>query len=252
MSDNEVNKESTSSSIVEDDSIPIMNESVILIDASRKNNFLSLKDKAEILQRLDEGELASNLAREYGISKSTISRFKKRKETIQEAVTIIFPNNTDRRTMRGTFYKKTEAALYQWYLEQQQRHIEVTSTMLRDMAQIYYNQFEESNYSFCASVGWLTKFKRRYGIQLSSNSQTNTKESLDKKLKSSREVNNPLRIDNVSERILQNVNKKEAIRCLDTVIRWSSENAVDSLYITMLRSLKNQMNTGTKLRLNCN
>lgn len=39
-------------------------------DTSRKNNYLSLKDKAEILQRLDHGAQASNLAREFGISNS--------------------------------------------------------------------------------------------------------------------------------------------------------------------------------------
>lgn len=29
-----------------------------------------------------------------------------------------------------------------------------------------YNVCEVSNYSFCASLGWLSKFKRRFGIRL--------------------------------------------------------------------------------------
>lgn len=125
----------------------------LIIDDSRKNNFLSLKDKAEILQRLDEGAMASCLAREYGVSKSTISRFKKRKDSIQMAVTTIYPNNTERRTLRGTFHPKMEQALYKWYLNKCHHKISVSTSMLREQAHSYYNQFQESNYSFVASTG---------------------------------------------------------------------------------------------------
>lgn len=259
MSDVESNNKSFSSPRVQDESNDeIIDESELIADGSRKNHFLSLKDKATILQRLDEGALASNLAREYGISKSTISRFKKRKETIQNAVTTIFPNNTDRRTMRGSFYKKTEAALYEWYQEQRQHNVEVSGTMLREKAQIFYNAFQESNYSFCASVGWLSKFKRRYGIKLSHSSQSHEKQStFDQNAKPSED---PLRINehhtvsqNISlqNEIQQSVDRKEAMRCIDTVIRWSTENTVDSLYLTMLRSLKNQIKIGPKVKYVC-
>lgn len=224
----------------------------VIVDGNRKNNFLSLKDKAEILQRLDQGALASNLAREYGISKSTVSRFKKRKDTIQNAVTSIFPNNTDRRTMRGTFYKKTETALYQWYLKQCEQSVEVTGSMLREKAQSIYNECEVSNYSFCASVGWLTKFKRRYGIKLSHKTTSNVEETAP----NTSTEDDPLIIDEQEHRAIpQNtthcVDKKEAIRCIDTVIRWSTENSVDSLYLTMLRSLKNQVKLGPKIKYVC-
>lgn len=131
----------------------MIDENDVIIDESRKNNFLSLKDKAEILERLDRGATASHLAREYGISKSTISRFKKRKQSIQEAVTTIYPNNTDRRTMRGTFHPKMEQALYKWYLNKCDQNIEITSSMLREQAHIFYNELQESNYTFAASTG---------------------------------------------------------------------------------------------------
>lgn len=257
MSVNDSSQKRFTTSRVQDESKDeIIDESELIVDGSRKNNFLSLEDKAEILHRLDEGELASNLAREYGISKSTISRFKKRKGTIQNAVTKIFPNNTDRRTMRGPFYKKTEAALYEWYQKQCQKNIEVTGSMLRKKAQFFYNTFEESSYSFCASVGWLSKFKRRYGIKLSNSTQSNEKKaSIDQPTKSSE---NPLRISgrsavshDIVHSVTQTVERKEGIRCIETVIRWSTENTVDSLYLTMLRSLKNQIKMDPKIKYIC-
>lgn len=209
-------------------------------DTSRKNNYLSLKDKAEILQRLEQGAKASNLAREYGISKSTISRFKKKKMAIEKAVTTIYSNNSARCTMRGTLYKKTESALYQWHLEQTRQNITVTGLMLRKRAQQLYDECEESNYSFCASIGWLARFKRRYGIRLTKNPNTKTAcaqpESIHAGIQLVEEVKN------TAPKPIQTVDHREAIRCIDRVIRWSTENTVDSLYLTMLRSLKNHIN----------
>lgn len=254
MSGDELCQESIFESMDNVEPIPINDEIETIIDESRKNNFLTLKDKAEILQRLDEGELASSLAREYGISQSTISRFKKRKESIQKAVTTIYSNNSNRRTLRGTFYKKTEEALYQWYLEERQKNIDVTGTMLRNKAQYFYNKFKESNYSFCASVGWLTRFKKRYGIQFLNNSQTFAREELNEKPNTSKQAENQSNSNDGQTQTnvaVQSVDKKDAIRCIDTVIKWSSENEVDSLYITMLRNLKNQMKLGKQFRLIC-
>lgn len=224
-----------------------LDESDVMIDGSRKNNFLSLKDKAEILRRLDQGTLASNLAREYGISKSTISRFKKKRDCIQKAVTTTFPNNTERRTMRGTLFKNTEAALHQWYLDQKQKNIKVTSSMLQEKAQIFYNECEVKNYSFNASVGWLRRFKRRYGIELSNNTTSNR---IGTSPVASGQTDDPINVnhDSLSEKLSQSVEKKEAIRSVDTVIRWSIENSIDSLYLTMLRSLKNQIKGGSKVK----
>lgn len=244
----------------------MIDESEVIIDESRKNNFLSLKDKAEILQRLEQGDLASNLAREYGISKSTISRFKKRKETIHKAVTTIYPNNTDRRTMRGTFHPKMEQALYKWYLEQCKQNVNVSTSMLRSQAQIYYNEFQECNYSFLASTGWIKNFKKRFGIdQLSGNKAVEQR-----KRKPRINANDALRCetieylietrpddeDNLRPQITCTIKPKtdiieedyvddnEAYRCLDTVIKWSLQRGMDTLYLTMLRNLKSKARKG--------
>lgn len=239
----------------------------MIIDESRKNNFLSLKDKAEILERLEQGALASALAREYGVSKSTVSRFKKRKETIQKAVTAIYPNNTDRRTMRGTFHPKMEQELYKWYLEQCNQNIDVTIPMLRRQAQIYYNELKESNYTFSASNGWINNFKKRFGIdRLSGVSPVEPKK---RKLNTKNDgmkcetieyliETNPDCDNNFTQQItctLQSttniiqeeyVDDSEAYRCLDTVIKWSLQRGVDTLYLTMLRNLKARAQSGKK------
>lgn len=245
----------------------MIDESEVIIDESRKNNFLSLKDKAEILERLEQGEAATNLAREYGISKSTISRFKKRKETIHKAVTSIYPNNTDRRTMRGTFHPKMEQALYKWYLDQCNQNVEVSTAMLRSQAQIYYNEFQESNYTFSASTGWIKNFRKRFGIdRLSGNRSSEPRKR--KTMNTDDEIRcetieylietSPDCGENFAPQITCTIKPKpnvteeefvddnEAYRCLETVIKWSMQRGVDTLYLTMLRNLKSKARKGKK------
>lgn len=245
----------------------MIDESEVIVDESRKNNFLSLKDKAEILERLDQGEAATNLAREYGISKSTVSRFKKRKDTIHKAVTSIYPNNTDRRTMRGTFHPKMEQALYKWYVEQCDKNIDVSTAMLRGQAQIFYNEFQESNYSFAASTGWIKNFKKRFGIDRLNGDKT-TEQRKGHRRATGEELKcetieylietNPDCDENFAQQITctikpranvmedEFVDDNDAYRCLDTVIKWSMQRGIDTLYLTMLRNLKSKARKGTK------
>lgn len=245
----------------------MIDESEVIIDESRRNNFLSLKDKAEILERLDQGESATNLAREYGISKSTISRFKKRKETIHKAVTSIYPNNTDRRTMRGTFHPKMEQALYKWYLEQCNQNVNVSTAMLRSQAQIFYTELQESNYTFSASTGWIKNFKKRFGIDRLSGDKNgeprkrktvNQADALQCETIEYLIETSPDCEPNFAQQITCTIKPKveiteeefvddnEAYRCLETVIRWSMQRNHDTLYLTMLRNLKSKARKGRK------
>ncbi|XP_055318118.1 tigger transposable element-derived protein 2-like [Sitodiplosis mosellana] len=245
----------------------MIDESEVIIDESRKNNFLSLKDKAEILERLDQGESATNLASEYGISKSTISRFKKRKETIHMAITSIYPNNTDRRTLRGTFHPKMEQALYKWYVEQSNQNVDVSTAMLRSQAQIFYAEFQENNYTFSASTGWIKNFKKRFGIgRLSGNKNTeprkrktvNTDDALECETIEYLIETTPDCKPNFAQQITCTIKPKaeiteeefvddnEAYRCLETVIKWSMQRGMDRLYLTMLRKLKSKARKGRK------
>lgn len=269
----------------------MIDESDVVIDESRKNNFLSLKDKAEILERLENGETAANLAREYGISKSTVSRFKKRKEIIHRAVSTIYPNNTNRRTMRGTFHPKMEQALYKWYVEQCQQNVEVSTAMLRHQAQIFYHEFRESNYSFSASTGWMKNFKKRFGIERLSGDKSKFEQYKQEAMLNGDvggdignadiggdnedddlncesyeyliETNTDCDDENFSQQITikpevaetdtdilpieeKTIDDAEAYDCLETVIKWSMQRGIDTLYLTMLRNLKSKARNGKK------
>lgn len=57
-----------------------------------------------------------------------------------------------------------EDALYEWFLCQRKLHIPVGGTQLKCKALEFHKKFYEGH--FIASDGWLTKYKKRYGIRL--------------------------------------------------------------------------------------
>lgn len=217
-------------------------------ESSRKCN-LSLKSKADVLKRLDEGTKASQLAREYGVSKSTISRFKKKKETIQKAAKA---HSSNHQILRGSLRPKTEAALCNWYLGQREQNITVTGEEIKEKALSLYKEYENSEGSFRASSGWLLNFKRQFGTQGPKKNDV-AEEQMDdeddqKQDTDPSNVDDLIRNSNNIQILNKHVETKEALRSIDTLIRWSNENTVDSLYITMLRNLKNQVKNGNKIK----
>lgn len=57
-----------------------------------------------------------------------------------------------------------EKALYNWFLQQREKHVPVTSEIIRAKAKFFYEKITGKS-DFVASNGWLCKFKSRYGIR---------------------------------------------------------------------------------------
>lgn len=120
---------------------------------SKRNQFLSLKTKIDILNKLNDGVRPIHIAKEYGIALSTISRLKKCKTSLEEAM-YMYQNNSDRRSLRGTYHPKMESALHKWYLEQSENGIPVTGSILRLKARELNKKIRENDLEFRASPGW--------------------------------------------------------------------------------------------------
>lgn len=133
----------------EDDSIEKSGESVTVKSGKKGNQFLSLKTKIDILNKLNDGVRPIHIANEYGIALSTISRLKKCKTSIEEAM-YMYQNDLSRRSLRGTFHPKMESTLHKWYLEQNEKCIPVTGSMLRLKARELNKKIRENDLEFRA------------------------------------------------------------------------------------------------------
>lgn len=243
---------------------------------TKKNQFLSLKTKIDILNKLKDGVKPIRISNEYGIALSTISRLKKCKTSLHEAMNM-YQNNSERRSLRGTFNPKMEMALHKWYLEQKENAVPVTSCMLRLKARELHKTIHENDLEFRASQGWMEKFKKRYGIRLKSsrgerqttdniafdyddhnndNGKSNDNEDAGHhrishiEIKSEHDILfeptfvtvNDIEDDQImtdkTESTSQEKDFTRVIECVDEVIQWGIANEIESLYLTMLRSLR--------------
>lgn len=233
---------------------------------NKRNQFLSLKTKIDILNKLNEGVRPIHISNEYGIALSTISRLKKCKTSLREAMNI-YQNNSDRRSLRGTFHPKMESALHKWYLEQTENGVTVTGSILRLKAREFNKKIRENNLEFRASPGWMDKFKKRYGIRLKSargerqatdsiafdyDDHDDAEEKSEIEIKSEEVLYEPafvtvnnldddLSFENKSETASKNTSYTKVMQCVDEVLQWSIDNQIEALYLTMLKSLRERI-----------
>lgn len=131
----------------------------------RKHLTLTLDKKHEILKRLEKGEKLLHLATEYNVGRATIHDIKKKKDQIET----FFKNNDSklgtRKTLKTGEFPQVEEALYAWFLQERNRHTPISGELLMEKAKVFYSKIMNKD-DFRASVGWLDKFKKRFGIRI--------------------------------------------------------------------------------------
>ncbi|XP_041979219.1 jerky protein homolog-like [Aricia agestis] len=132
----------------------------------RKHKALTIKEKCEILQRIDRSETMSKLAQEYGIGRATIFDIKKNRHKIEEFLSSTSECDVNKRkSLKKACHPEVEEALYTWFQQETNAHNPISGPMLTEKAKFFYNKITGKN-DFIASSGWLDKFKTRYGIRL--------------------------------------------------------------------------------------
>lgn len=131
-----------------------------------KRRFLCLEDRIKILELLDAGEPACNVADRFKISPSAISHIKKKKEKILRSKTTIAACNGNLRKRRCTQIEENplEKAVYEWLVQQTAMGMPVRGLPIKKQA-LLFNKMLGGPESFKASDGWLTKFKKRHGVK---------------------------------------------------------------------------------------
>ncbi|XP_014774435.1 jerky protein homolog [Octopus bimaculoides] len=133
----------------------------------RKHQSISIKDKVELLQKLESGVSIRKLCNMYGIGSSTVYDIKKQREKL-------FKFYIDsgckkqmgvRKTMKGVKSIEHDRAMKDWIQKRRLHGEELTSNMLMEQAKIFHRQLN-LDYECDYSEGWLQRFKRRQGISL--------------------------------------------------------------------------------------
>lgn len=131
----------------------------------RKHSSCTLKDKLEVLKRLDNGESASKLAVEFGVGNSTITDWKKNRSKIEQFCTATSSKCVEsRQTSKTTPLDKLDQALFLWFSQEREKGTPINGPLIKEKA-LHLNRLMNGDESFTASTGWLDRFKKRHGIR---------------------------------------------------------------------------------------
>ncbi|KOB72098.1 Tigger transposable element-derived protein [Operophtera brumata] len=127
--------------------------------SSVKRKCFTIEEKSAILHRLEAGESNATLAKEFGVSHSTISTIKKNKDKIEP---LFNANVLKCKRVRTSTHEQVDKALLQWFKLQRDRGIPVNGPLLQEKANFFARQLDMQN--FTCSMSWINRFKVRHNI----------------------------------------------------------------------------------------
>ncbi|XP_064461997.1 tigger transposable element-derived protein 6-like [Ornithodoros turicata] len=125
-----------------------------------KRKAVDIATKVAIVTDLARGEKNSDLARKYGLSRSTISTIAKDKEKFLHAT--INADPTTRKRIRKATYADVEDALLKWFVDARSRNIPISGPLMLSKAKDFAFLLDFPDFS--PGNGWLHRFKVRHGI----------------------------------------------------------------------------------------
>ncbi|XP_063152246.1 zinc finger protein 397-like isoform X2 [Candoia aspera] len=134
----------------------------------RKRVNLSVKQKLELIEKLESGSSVARVCEEYGVKKQTVSDIRKAKEKLKKFVLMCDVDSTSntaeigaRKHMKMSQEASLEEAVLKWYVEQRSGGAKVRRVDLKSAANAIA---ADMKLSFKASDGWIWRFYKRHGI----------------------------------------------------------------------------------------
>ncbi|XP_013927326.1 PREDICTED: uncharacterized protein LOC106553375, partial [Thamnophis sirtalis] len=134
----------------------------------RKRVNLSVKQKLELIEKLESGWSVARACEEYGVKKQTVSDIRKAKEKLKRFVLMCDVDSTggaaeigSRKHMKMSQEASLEEAVLRWYVEQRAGGAKVRRVDLKAAANAIA---ADTKLNFKASDGWIWRFYKRHGI----------------------------------------------------------------------------------------
>ncbi|KAM6459279.1 jerky protein homolog-like [Liasis olivaceus] len=132
----------------------------------RKKVVVSMEQKIEAIKRLDKGETMQKVADNYGVGRVTVGDWKRKRLKIEKwcSSRVMDGALKERKMMKKCDYEKVSEALYVWFTQFRDKGVPISGPILQQKVLHSRNEFNEGDPDFTASVGWLDRWKKHYGI----------------------------------------------------------------------------------------
>lgn len=132
--------------------------------SKRKHVTLDLRQKLEVLDKLNRGSSQKAIAAEYNVGRATIYDIKKKEDVIRQYASQMESELGQRKAMRKSENEELDAAVYRWFIQQRSKGIPISGPIIKQKAVTFNKQLGGSNL-FAASEGWLSNWKKRHGVR---------------------------------------------------------------------------------------
>uniref|UniRef100_M3YLK3 JRK like n=1 Tax=Mustela putorius furo TaxID=9669 RepID=M3YLK3_MUSPF len=136
------------------------------MSGKRKRVVLTIKDKLDIIKKLEDGGSSKQLAVIYGIGETTVRDIRKNKEKI-----ITYASSSDstsllakRKSMKPSMYEELDKAMLEWFNQQRAKGNPISGPICAKRAEFFFYALGMDG-DFNPSAGWLTRFKQRHSIR---------------------------------------------------------------------------------------
>lgn len=129
--------------------------------SSLKRKQFSLEEKKKIIDEVDSGMKKGDVSRKHGITPSTLSTFLKDRHKIELQLQqpLMGPK---RKRIRQPQLQDVDSAVFTWFQDMRSRNVAINGPLIREKALQFATTLGHEH--FQASVGWLNRFRERYGI----------------------------------------------------------------------------------------
>lgn len=123
---------------------------------TQKRKALTLKDKYDIIQKIENGSKQSDICREMNLPKATVSVTWKKREDILSSYGKV---NAKCKKLRKSAHDEVDKGLLQWFRQKRHDNVPISGPILQEKASEMGSKIEGKN--FVCSRSWIERFKKR-------------------------------------------------------------------------------------------
>ena len=129
--------------------------------ATNSKKSLTIRQRIDLITRIENGEPQTSVCKRLNISKSTVNSIWKNRETLKRSYDSS-EISVDCKRIRSSNFTHVDTALLEWFKQARNCNIPITGKILMEKAQSFATAMNVS--TFIATTGFIDRWKRRHSI----------------------------------------------------------------------------------------